>query len=239
MLAGSIGVLVFVACRPARPLFVEDGVGHYYFQDKRTGQTIGGHYTGLYSQLSDSKPQPLPRRVLIEAWDSTQRGLPWLLNAWGERTVRAFFFDNGPDYVAQGLMRYTNDSAQVGFANRRGRVKIPAQFTIAHPFQHGYSIVGQGSHQEPLYPGDTEHMVWRGGKWGIINRRGRVVAPLQYDELSPVRENTKWLEAVNGTDVFLINRKGRRLSARSYTRYGQRPDTTQTYPFPPDSKSEW
>ncbi|MFC4791412.1 WG repeat-containing protein [Hymenobacter endophyticus] len=170
----------------------------------------------------------MPRKQLVEALDSTRRGLPWLVNAWGRQTVRAFYFDNGPDYVQQGLMRYTNDSAQVGFANRRGRIKIPARFTIAYPFNHGHSIVGQGSHLKPRFPDETEHMVWRGGKWGIIDRRGNTVVPIQYDALNLVRENDKWLEAVRGSEKFLITYAGRRLSSRAYSIHGQLPDSTQS-----------
>ncbi|WP_426493450.1 WG repeat-containing protein [Hymenobacter sp. 102] len=154
--------------------------------------------------------------------------------------MRAFYFDNGPDYVQNGLMRYTNDNSLVGFANSKGQIKIPALFTIAYPFNHGYSIVGQGSHLEPLFPGETEHMVWRGGKWGIIDRRGNILVPIQYDALNPVRENDKWLEAVRGSEKFLITHTGRRLSSRAYSTYNHLPDTTGARrPWQVDNQKGW
>jgi hypothetical protein len=45
----------------------------------------------------------------------------------GKKRIAPFFFDNGPDYLAEGLMRYV-DNKKVGFVKRLGKKIIEAKY---------------------------------------------------------------------------------------------------------------
>lgn len=203
------------ACHSIRPVVRQVGEDQYVFQDRRTGRPVGGPYLIIFNQLNTLNSAVLPRRSTVVEWDTVRHQF-WLINAWGQRLAHPFLLEGLPDDVAGGLMRYQNEAKQVGFLNRRGRVRIPAQYTIAYPFYRGFSKVGQGCHLESLCPGDTEHQVWRGGRWGVIDRRGRVVIPLQYDALLSIAGRPGWLAAVKGSDTTLLRRNGRPLPPQPY-----------------------
>lgn len=72
--------------------------------------------------------------------------------------VRAFVFDNGPDYFsdAEGLARYVDDNGRIGFVDAELNIVIPAQFTCAFPFRNGKArvIVFENGSEVPgtVYP---------------------------------------------------------------------------------------
>lgn len=65
----------------------------------------------------------------------------------GNLLYRPMAFDNGFDYWQEGLRRYVNDKAQVGFVDRVGKVVIPAQYQFVSPFNYGYAQVYVGNWQ--------------------------------------------------------------------------------------------
>lgn len=207
---------VISACHSARPVVRQVGEDQYIFQNRHTGRTVGGPYQVLFGQLAEHVNKALPRRSMVVEWNSAKHQF-WLLNAWGNRVERAFLHDGLPDELVEGRVRCTNEARQVGFLNRRGRMQIPARYTVAFPFYHGFSVVSQGCQQEPICPGgDTEHTVWRGGKWGVIDRHGRAVVPVQYDALYYVDGHDDWLAAVKNADTILIERNGKPVPPQPY-----------------------
>ncbi len=52
-----------------------------------------------------------------------------------------FRFDNGPDYIKEGLFRIINEENLIGFADSLGNVVIPPVFKFAYPFSHGKAKV--------------------------------------------------------------------------------------------------
>lgn len=101
------------------------------------------------------------------------------------RAAQALPFDNGPDPFAEGLAR-TIESGKVGFLDRKLRQVIEPQWDFAFPFRGGIAVVCNGCRAEP---GD-EHPKITGGMWGYVDRRGRTVVPIRYqeDELPPREE---------------------------------------------------
>ncbi len=53
------------------------------------------------------------------------------INNKGEKLFYAFSFDNGPDYVEEGLFRIINDEMLMGFADTLGNVIIKPQFAFS------------------------------------------------------------------------------------------------------------
>lgn len=84
-----------------------------------------------------------------------------------------FTLDNGPDPFEQGLVRSWRDG-KVAFYDRRLRLVLATPYDWAFPFDaSGESLVCEGCRPDGREPAS---MV--GGRWGIIDRTGRLVLPL-------------------------------------------------------------
>ncbi len=82
-----------------------------------------------------------------------------------------FIYDNGPDYLVEGLFRYI-DNEKIGFANLDGDIIIPAQFDFVEPFENGLAQYIMGGHRE--YVDGGEHWLWVGGyETGSVNKSGQ------------------------------------------------------------------
>ena len=62
-------------------------------------------------------------------------------------SVVPFRYDNGPDYVREGLYRIVDDRGRMGYADESGRVVIAPRFAFAHPFEGGGKSHGHGATQ--------------------------------------------------------------------------------------------
>lgn len=91
-----------------------------------------------------------------------------------------FIFDNGPDYVEEGLFRFV-EKEKIGFANLDGQKIIPAKYDFATPFVDGISTYSIGG--ERMYDGKTRTQIiqesgeegLREGHWvwgGAVTERG-------------------------------------------------------------------
>lgn len=57
------------------------------------------------------------------------------INDAGKELFYVFKYDNGPDYIQEGLFRIMNEDGLVGFADSLGNVIIEPQFKFAYPFK--------------------------------------------------------------------------------------------------------
>lgn len=96
-------------------------------------------------------------------------------NRKGDYLHQPFLFDNGPDYLVEGLYRFVRNG-KVGFANRNGEEVVAAQYDFASPFRLGYSEICMECKWIP--DGTGEHWVVSGGTRWIINTKGERVEPL-------------------------------------------------------------
>lgn len=102
----------------------------------------------------------------------------WLFVKRDGSTLRTITFDNGPDHFVEGLARYT-DGAKIGFIDESGNIAVKARFQHAFPFNKGYSRVCNGCEEIS----DGEHAGLKGGLWGCIDRKGRIVFLPRYSEV--------------------------------------------------------
>jgi hypothetical protein len=93
------------------------------------------------------------------------------------KTARAFFFDNGADYFVEGLARTVRDD-KMGFVNPELVEVVEPRWDFAEPFQGGFARVCVDCVKRQL----GEHFVMVGGKWGVIDKSGSVVVPVEYDK---------------------------------------------------------
>ena len=83
-------------------------------------------------------------------------------------------FDNGPDPFHDGLVRVVT-KGKYGFANRKGRIVIPAAYDGAMQFENGRAAVCKGCVDKCAGP-DCEHRMFVGGKWSTIDVHGSVLS---------------------------------------------------------------
>ena len=122
-----------------------------------------------FAVANSFSPEGIAAVVDEEGWAYIDRG--------GRIVIRPFVFDNGPDYFAEGLARFTADG-KFGFFDKRGRVAIPSKFSFAKPFSEGRAAVCDGCRNIA----EGEHRRVQGGRWGFINRAGNLVIPVQFED---------------------------------------------------------
>jgi hypothetical protein len=89
-------------------------------------------------------------------------------NRKGEFLFAPFFYDNGPDYVSEGLIRFVKNG-KVGFANfRTGEIIIEAKYDYADIFNYGIVSYCNGC----VWKNKGEHSFVTGGVNGYINKKG-------------------------------------------------------------------
>ncbi|GJM35639.1 MAG: hypothetical protein DHS20C18_46400 [Saprospiraceae bacterium] len=81
-----------------------------------------------------------------------------------------FQFDNGPDYLREGLFRVIRND-KIGYANKYGEIVIPCQFVCAYYFENGRAKVANDCEKIK----DIEHSTWESEEWFYIDKNGRRV----------------------------------------------------------------
>jgi hypothetical protein len=84
-------------------------------------------------------------------------------------------YDSAPDAFVEGRAR-TQVDRKIGYIDRKLRVVIPPRYDWGFPFEHGRAVVCSGCAQKPA----GEHWFVEGGLWGMVDRDGREIVPLQY-----------------------------------------------------------
>ncbi len=102
------------------------------------------------------------------------------VNTKGRVILKAFIFDNGPDDVKEGLLRF-QENEKIGFANQCMEKIIEAKYDSAWPFYYGLAKVCIDCKQV-CENGDCEHPFTKGGRWGAINRKSEEVVPIAYKD---------------------------------------------------------
>lgn len=84
-----------------------------------------------------------------------------------------FPFDNGPDYLSDGLFRILiND--KIGYADSAtGQIIIKPQFACAWQFENGIAKVSKDCKTQS----DGEHSTWLSKSWFYIDRTGKRIKP--------------------------------------------------------------
>ena len=80
-------------------------------------------------------------------------------------------FDNGPDYINEGLMRVKRNG-KMGFANEKGEIVIPCEYDFAKWFVDGYAEV---TYQATFYTDLDGHQRVESNNWFTIDRNGNQV----------------------------------------------------------------
>ena len=90
------------------------------------------------------------------------------INQQGQRLYEVYRFDNGPDYVEEGLFRILRNG-QTGFADTTGKIVIDPQFGCAYPFSGGKAKVAYDCD----LIADGDHMRMESDSWFYIDKTGQ------------------------------------------------------------------
>ena len=86
----------------------------------------------------------------------------------GKELFYVFKYDNGPDYICEGLFRIMDENGLIGFADSLGNVVIKPQFKFATPFENEKA---QATTKGKTID-DGEHSFWKSDEWRLIDRNG-------------------------------------------------------------------
>lgn len=140
---------------------------------------------GLFG-FKDKKGKVIIKPQYEQAMEFTKSGVAFVVskNKWicidakNKFLLESFLYDNGPDYISESLARYVEEG-KMGFHNERCQKVIEAQYDFAYPFENGYAMVCLGCELKP----EGEHKRIVGGKYGILNKKGKIVLPIEYEAI--------------------------------------------------------
>lgn len=85
------------------------------------------------------------------------------------RLFDIYLFDNGPDYIQEGLFRVVRDG-KIGYADENGQIIIAPQYSCAFPFENGKAKVAYECTQEQ--DAVSEYKGSKSTKWFYIDKKG-------------------------------------------------------------------
>lgn len=98
-------------------------------------------------------------------------GSLYAINRDEEKLYDVFWYDNGPDYVENGLFRIVVDG-KIGYASEEtGEIVIEPKYECAYPFEEGKAKVTENCTQEKM----DEHTMWESDEWYFIDIKGNIV----------------------------------------------------------------
>jgi hypothetical protein len=90
------------------------------------------------------------------------------INKLGQRIYEVYAFDNGPDYISDGMFRIVQDG-KIGYADSTGRIVIEPQFECASPFSDGFAEVTF----DCVLVTDGDHKTSDSNSWFYIDKSGK------------------------------------------------------------------
>jgi hypothetical protein len=170
------------------------------YTDTTTGEELIGFKDKFGKIIIDAKYTHVYTDTLFSMAIVLKNG-EWLGIDKEENVIlKPFIFDNGPDYLEEGLFRFVENN-KIGFADINGRKIISAKYDFATPFENGLSTYVLGGQRE--YDKGGEHWWWIGGyESGYINHDGK-----EFTQLTELKDNRRqaWTK---DKKQFLLNSEG-------------------------------
>lgn len=108
-------------------------------------------------------------------YENKPKGTIICIDVNGNKLFNVFKYDNGPDYVQEGLFRITDDKGLIGFADTLGNVIIKPQFKFAFPFESGKAKVTLAGECTGISKSGSEKHYWNSPDWHYINKNGKII----------------------------------------------------------------
>ncbi|MDE6458607.1 MAG: TonB family protein, partial [Muribaculum sp.] len=85
----------------------------------------------------------------------------------------AFQYDNGDDYVRDGLYRIVDERGRIGYADEKGNTVITPRFSFGFPFENGKAKVTDCGQMKEVEGSRGEYHYWESDDWYFIDKSGR------------------------------------------------------------------
>lgn len=92
-----------------------------------------------------------------------------------KKLFNVYWYDNGPDYIREGLFRITDDNGKLGYADKNGTIVITPQFAFGFPFENGVAKVTYTGTEKTVPACNAEYHYWESDDWFYINKQGNKV----------------------------------------------------------------
>lgn len=89
------------------------------------------------------------------------------------RKYPAYQFDNGDDYVMDGMYRIVDKNGRIGYADEKGNTIIAPRFAFGFPFENGKAIVTDSGQNKEVAGSGGEYHYWESDDWYYIDKTGR------------------------------------------------------------------
>ncbi|MGG5506077.1 MULTISPECIES: WG repeat-containing protein [unclassified Myroides] len=91
-------------------------------------------------------------------------------------THQPYWYDNGPDFVVEGMYRIVDEEGKMGFANVKGQVVIKPQFAFVFPFKNGVAKATFEGRSREVAESRGEYHYWDSPSWFYIDQKGNIVS---------------------------------------------------------------
>ena len=152
--------------RVFRGEFYEPGLPCGYVNSRGDTLIPLGRYAVCFSQTIVRYGIVLAKKDSVFEWIA--------IDARGRRLYEVYPFDNGPDYVSEGLFRIMR-WGKIGYADTTGKVVITPRFKCAQPFKNGRARVSYRC-DKPEADADG-HTAMTGAAWFYIDINGKKIPP--------------------------------------------------------------
>lgn len=95
-----------------------------------------------------------------------------LCSCGSARNYAAFQYDNGDDYVSEGLYRIVDRKGRIGYADETGKTVIRPRFAFGYPFEGGKAKVTDSGERKEVAGSGSEHWYWESDDWYYIDKQG-------------------------------------------------------------------
>ena len=124
------------------------------YSDTTTGEQLIGYKDKLGQIIIEAKYTHVYTDTLY-SMAIVLKNYEWVGIDKNENVIlKPFIFDNGPDYLEEGLFRFVENN-KIGFADNAGHKIIKAKYDFATPFENGLSEYTLGGQRE--YEKGGEH----------------------------------------------------------------------------------
>lgn len=88
------------------------------------------------------------------------------------RHYTVFQYDNGDDYVSEGLYRIVDRKGRIGYADETGKAVICPRFAFGYPFEGDKAKVTDSGERKEVAGSDGEYSYWESDDWYYIDHSG-------------------------------------------------------------------
>ncbi|WP_301025264.1 hypothetical protein [Muribaculum sp.] len=88
---------------------------------------------------------------------------------------KPFQYDNGDDYVRDGLYRIVDERGRIGYADKNWNTVITPRFAFGFPFENGKAKVTDTGQLKEVEGSRGEYHYWESDDWYYIDKSGRKI----------------------------------------------------------------